>query len=73
MIEIKLAPDAGFNVVVVVEHLDCIDPRPDYHKVIHNSGTMQGAIKLIKESNRYADYYIIDPTGKKYNREGVAY
>lgn len=40
----KLIPDAGFNVVVVIEGLDCIDTRPDSHKPISNSGTLQGAV-----------------------------
>lgn len=69
----KLIPDAGFNVVVVIEGLDCIDTRPDSHKPISNSGTLQGAVQRIKQGNRFVEYYIIDAAGKKYNREGVAY
>jgi hypothetical protein len=73
MINNKLIPDAGFNVVVVISDYDCIDPRPDSHKPIDNSGTIRGAVDIIKHGNRFADYYIIDAAGKKYNREGVAY
>jgi hypothetical protein len=69
----KLIPDAGFNVVVVISDYDCIDTRPDSHRAIDNSGTLQGAVGIIKHGNRFADYYIIDAAGKKYNREGVAY
>ena len=69
----KLIPDAGFNVVVVISDYDCIDTRPDSHKPIDHSGTLQGAVERIKHGNKFADYYIIDAAGKKYNREGVAY
>lgn len=65
----ELIPITGFNVISIIEDLDCVTPNPDYHKVLFNEDSLAKAIVLAKKHDHvFSRTYIIDNLGKTYNK-----